>query len=149
MSLLRLVYASHPFGFDDLVLTHILKTAQRNNAAAGITGTLICREDIYLQLLEGKRSNVEALYEKIQRDDRHADVTTLLQEMTAQRLFPTWAMRHDAAKSWMWTREEVSQGAVESATRDEILAIFLRLVAEPPGPLSGVPQVCPFTEVKP
>jgi len=149
MPLMRLIYASHPFGFDDLALTHILKTAQRNNAATGITGTLICREDIYLQLLEGERADVEALYEKIKRDDRHADVTTLVQETAAQRLFPMWAMRHDPAKSWMWTREEVSRGAVEAATRDEVLAIFMRLVAEQPGPLSGVPQTCPFSGAKP
>jgi hypothetical protein len=149
MPLTRLIYASHPFGFDDLVLTHILKTAQRNNAAAGITGTLICREDLYLQLLEGERAAVESLYEKIKQDDRHADVITLVQETAAQRLFPTWAMRHDPARSWMWTREDVSRGAVEAAPRDEVLAIFIRLVAEAPGPLSGLPRACPFTGVKP
>ncbi len=52
-------------------------------------------------------------------------------------------MRHDPAKSWMWTREQVSAGAVEDATRDEVLAIFVRLVAEQPGHLSGVPKMCP------
>lgn len=150
MTLMRLIYASHPFGFDDLALSHILKTAQKHNAAANITGTLICREDLYLQLLEGGRAEVEALYEKIKRDDRHADVQILLQETAAQRLFPMWAMRHDPAKSWMWTREQVSQGAVENATRDEVLAIFVRLVAEQPGHLSGVPQaVCPVARTKP
>jgi len=149
MTLMRLIYASHPFGFDDLALSNILKTAQKHNAAANITGTLICREDLYLQLLEGDRANVEALYEKIKRDDRHADATILLQETAAQRLFPMWAMRHDPAKSWMWTREQVSQGAVEAATRDEVLAIFVRLVAEQPGHLSGIPQTCPIAQSKP
>jgi hypothetical protein len=143
MAFMRLIYASHPFGFDDLALANILKTSQRNNALSGITGTLICREDIYLQLLEGARGDVEALFEKIKRDDRHADVTLLVQEVTAQRLFPHWAMRHDEAKSWMWTREQVTAGVVEEATRDEVLAIFVRLVAEQPGHLSGVPQGCP------
>jgi hypothetical protein len=149
MTLMRLIYASHPFGFDDLALSNILKTAQKYNASVNITGTLICREDLYLQLLEGARADVEALYEKIKRDDRHADATILVQETAAQRLFPMWAMRHDPAKSWMWTREQVSQGAVEAATRDEVLAIFVRLVAEQPGHLSGVPQACPFAKAKP
>jgi hypothetical protein len=148
MTLIRLIYASHPFGFDDLALSNILKTAQQFNAAANISGTLICREDLYLQLLEGDRADVEALYEKIKRDDRHAEAKILVQETTAQRLFPMWAMRHDPAKSWMWTFEQVSQGAVERATRDEILAIFVRLVAEEPGHLSGVPQACPAVRSK-
>lgn len=148
MTLMRLIYASHPFGFDDLTLSNILKTAQRHNAAANISGTLICREDLYLQLLEGDRADVDALYEKIKRDDRHADAKILVQEATAQRLFPMWAMRHDPAKSWMWTAEQVSQGAVENATRDEILAIFVRLVAEQPGHLSGLPNTCPMSRAK-
>jgi hypothetical protein len=143
MTLMRLIYASHPFGFDDLTLANILSTAQRYNPEKDITGTLVCREDLYLQLLEGDREEVQALYEKIKRDDRHADATILVQEVAAQRLFPAWAMRHDPAKSWMWTREQVSAGAVEDATRDEVLAIFVRLVAEQPGPMSGIPKSCP------
>jgi hypothetical protein len=148
MTLMRLIYASHPFGFDDLTLANILTTAQRYNAEKDVTGTLICREDLYLQLLEGDRDDVQALYEKIKRDDRHADATILVQEVTAQRLFPAWAMRHDPAKSWMWTREQVSAGAVEDATRDEVLAIFVRLVAEQPGHMSGIPKSCPVARSK-
>lgn len=140
MTLMRLIYASHPFGFDDLALNGILATAQRNNARDGITGALICREDLYVQLLEGERKNVEAAFERIRRDDRHTDIVPLLIENTDQRLFPTWAMRHDPAKSWMWTREQVREGAVERATREEVLGVFVRLVAEAPGPHSGCPM---------
>jgi hypothetical protein len=146
MTLMRLIYASHPFGFDDLALSSILATAQRNNLRDGITGTLICREDLYMQLLEGDRPAVEAAFERIRRDDRHTDVVPLVQEMTSQRLFPNWAMRHDPAKSWMWTREQVREGCVEQATREEVLAMFVRLVAEPPGHLSGAPRSgCPMS----
>jgi len=140
MTLMRLIYASHPFGFDDLALNGILATAQRNNARDSITGALICREDLYVQLLEGERKNVEAAFERIRRDDRHTDIVPLLIENTDQRLFPTWAMRHDPAKSWMWTREQVREGAVERATREEVLGVFVRLVAEAPGPHSGCPM---------
>ena len=63
MTLMRLIYASHPFGFDDLALSGILTTAQRNNLRDGITGTLICREDLYMQLLEGDRPAVEAAFD--------------------------------------------------------------------------------------
>ena len=139
MTLMRLIYASHPFGFDDLALNGILATAQRNNERDGITGALICREDLYVQLLEGDRAKVEAAYERICRDDRHTDIVHLVTENTDQRLFPTWAMRHDPAKSWMWTREQVRGGEVERATRDEVLGMFVRLVAEAPGPGSGCP----------
>jgi Sensors of blue-light using FAD len=53
MSLLQLIYASTPFGFDNPTLNQILSVARRNNARDDVTGALICRADIYMQLLEG------------------------------------------------------------------------------------------------
>ncbi len=143
MRLMRLIYASQPVAFDEPTLAGILEASQRNNARTDITGTLICRDDLFLQLLEGDRADVESVYSSIRKDVRHRDVTTLVQEIAAQRLFPTWAMRHDAVKSWMWSREQVAAGRVRDATRDEVLAVFVRLVAEPPGHLSGVPRAVP------
>ena len=49
----QLIYASRPFGYDDLTLISILMQARENNARNGITGALICREDVFLQILEG------------------------------------------------------------------------------------------------
>lgn len=55
-------YASKPFGYDDLSLIGILSKARSNNARDGITGCLVCREDLYLQLLEGPRDAVIATF---------------------------------------------------------------------------------------
>jgi Sensors of blue-light using FAD len=131
MSLLQLIYASRPFGFDDLALSGILNTARLNNARDDITGALICREDLYLQLLEGPRPLVTALYERIQRDDRHAEVVNLWSGDIDTRLFPDWAMKHDPARSWMWTAAQVTAGAVAKATPEEARGVFQRLAREP------------------
>ena len=136
MPLLQLIYASQPFGFDDLTLAGILSAAQRNNSRDGITGALICREDLYMQLLEGEEVAVEAAYERIRRDNRHGEIKKLFSEKPSARLFPTWAMRHDPAKSWMWTIDEVSAGAVARVTPQQALAVFTRLAGENPGPKS-------------
>jgi len=60
LRLIQLVYASKPFGFDTATLNAILSDARRLNPANAITGALICREDLYLQLLEGPEPAVEA-----------------------------------------------------------------------------------------
>ena len=130
MALTRLIYASRPFGFDEGTLMQILGNAQRNNARDDITGSLICREDMYLQLLEGPEAAVEAAYARIVRDDRHVEVTRLVVAPVEKRLFAAWAMRHDPVKSWMWTASEVAAGAIERATPDEVVAIFTRLASE-------------------
>ena len=62
--LIQLIYSSKPFGFDEATLSEILLTARRNNERDGITGALICRRDLYLQLLEGPQAAVEARYQQ-------------------------------------------------------------------------------------
>jgi hypothetical protein len=58
--LIQLIYSSKPFGFDEAALNQILIIARRNNPRDSITGALICRLDLYLQLLEGPQAAVEA-----------------------------------------------------------------------------------------
>jgi hypothetical protein len=130
MSLTQLVYASRPFGFDAAMLNGILSDARRLNPPNDVTGALICRADLYLQLLEGPEDAVEATFARIARDDRHLEVQRLVSRPIAQRLFPDWAMRDDPARSWMWTQQEVANGALERATEAEVVAVFERLAAE-------------------
>jgi hypothetical protein len=129
MPLLQLTYASRPFGFDAPTLAGILLDARRCNARDGVTGALICRDDIFLQLLEGPEARVEATYARILADDRHVEVTPLTRRIVAdeKRMFPAWSMRDDPAQSWFWSRDEVDAGAPARATEDEVLALFRRL----------------------
>jgi len=127
MSLAQLVYASRPFGFDQATLSNILMDARRANARDDITGALIARHDLFLQLLEGPRDKVEAAYQRIRRDDRHVEVTRLVERSVEARLFPGWAMRDDPAQSWVWSIEEVRGGAIERTDEAEVLGFFQRL----------------------
>ena len=131
MPLVQLTYASRPFGFDEAVLGTILLDARRCNMRDGITGTLIVRQDLFLQLLEGPAKAVDAAYKRISRDDRHINVRQLTRRDVSERLFPDWAMRHDPARSWMWSMDEVADGAVQRASEAEILNVFERLRYEP------------------
>ncbi len=130
MAMIQLVYASRPFGFDGAMLNGILFDSRENNRRDRITGALICRQDIYLQLLEGPETAVMSCFGRILRDDRHVDVTPLLRRPTTSRLFPAWAMRDDGARSWMWSIREVAEGAVDRASGSEVSEIFQRLARE-------------------
>ena len=129
MPLLQLTYASQPFGFDGPTLAGILMDARRCNTRDGITGALICRSDLFLQMLEGPEALVEATYRRIARDDRHLDVRAMSRRTIADdaRLFGAWAMRDDPADTWVWTRAQIDQGALDRATEEDVLAIFTRL----------------------
>ncbi|MEI4231892.1 BLUF domain-containing protein [Roseovarius sp. D22-M7] len=127
MPLVQLVYASRPFGFDQAILSNLLLDSRRANARDDITGALIARHDLYLQLLEGPEKKVEDVYARILNDDRHVEVTKLVDRPIQHRLFPGWAMRDDPADSWVWSIEEVRDGAIERSTQDEVLGFFTRL----------------------
>ncbi len=126
----QLIYRSQPFGYGRAILAGILTTARRNNPQHGITGALICRHDIYLQLIEGDSAAIDALFARISTDDRHLAVRLLNRADVDRRVFPDWAMLHDPARSWLWSPDEVESGAVEAATPAALQAVFARAAAE-------------------
>lgn len=126
----QLIYMSQPFGFDRSILAGILVGARRNNARDGITGALICRHDLYLQLIEGPRNAIDGLYARIVGDDRHQDVTILVRDDDATRMFPDWEMLDDPARSWLWSPDEVADGILTKVAPQDIVAVFARVARE-------------------
>lgn len=131
MAVHQLIYMSEPFGFDDGMLNGILSISRRNNTREDITGALICRRDIYLQLLEGPRAPIEAAFARIKRDDRHLAIAHLCEGDAPMRIFPDWAMLDDPARSWLWSEAEVGAGAVKAASPSALRAVFERVAHEP------------------
>lgn len=125
----QLIYRSQPFGFDRSTLAAILSGARRNNRRDDITGALICRHDLYLQLIEGPAPAIDALYARIVADDRHADIRLLLSDTVHQRLFPQWEMLDDQAPSLLWSPAEIAAGAIDAASAADLLGVFARLSA--------------------
>lgn len=91
--LVRLLYASRtaqPLSHD--LLESILAKSRIHNPEHGITGILCYSGDVFMQVLEGGRAAVSALYADIVRDERHADVTLLHYTEIAEREFAGWTM---------------------------------------------------------
>jgi hypothetical protein len=93
--LVRLLYASRtstPLSGE--VIQSILQQAHVNNPALGITGVLCHGENLFMQVLEGGRERVNALYGRLLRDPRHSDVMLLHYEEIRERRFGCWTMGH-------------------------------------------------------
>ena len=123
----RLIYFSKPTIFDYKTRKNILEISRENNSKTGLTGSLIYRSDIYLQLLEGPTEAVNNTYIRIKLDTRHSNIHKIYEDMTNQRLFPSWAMREDTVRTWMWSREDVRKGLISQIKPSEALKIFERL----------------------
>lgn len=91
--LVRLMYASRAAdSVNQNELVSILKKSKANNADIGVTGVLCFSAGIFLQVLEGGRSQVSALYNRIANDTRHHDVVLLSYEEVDERRFAGWSM---------------------------------------------------------
>ena len=90
---IRLIYVSRAKGPQTTtVTTSILLQAQVHNKVHGITGVLCQGQGFFIQVLEGERSPVNALYRRICSDLRHSDVELLRYEDIAERKFSQWSM---------------------------------------------------------
>jgi hypothetical protein len=93
--LVRLLYASRATReIDEALVASILERSQRYNLEHGITGILCTstQGNVFLQVLEGGRDAVNALYGSIVRDPRHRDVTLLDYAEIMERRFASWRM---------------------------------------------------------
>lgn len=126
----QLIYRSQPFGFDHAMLAGILVQARRNNRRDDITGALICRHDLYLQLIEGPEPAIDALYSRIAGDDRHCEVQLMASDNVDERIFPEWEMLDDDVSSMSWTPAEIADGAIENTSAGALRTMFQAIAAK-------------------
>ncbi|WP_309626134.1 BLUF domain-containing protein [Methylibium sp.] len=91
--LVRLLYASRAAEpVTPELIDAILVRCRTHNPAHGVTGILCHGGEVFMQVLEGGRDTVNALYACIARDRRHRDVTLLHFEEVNERRFAGWTM---------------------------------------------------------
>jgi hypothetical protein len=63
-----------------------------DNRALGITGALMYENNTFGQVIEGPEKVINALWHKIQKDDRHKNVHLILSKPISERSFSKWTM---------------------------------------------------------
>lgn len=99
--LIRMSYASKatfkPFNAVDGVdanVANILSTARRENRKNNLVGALYYGNGCFFQCLEGQKSDIDALYAKLEKDPRHTDLKVLSIEPIQQVGFVSWEMKY-------------------------------------------------------
>lgn len=95
----------------------ILASAQKNNPILGVTGALLYSGGYFCQVIEGPEDVLEELFETIQMDERHGQVTVLHFEPIEERSFGAWAMALAGIEDQMRFH---SAGILD--TKDQIMA---------------------------
>jgi Sensors of blue-light using FAD len=73
-------------------LADLVAGSAKRNRGIGVTGMLVADEKCFLQVLEGEREVVSALFVAISRDTRHNNVTLVEVGDIATASYPDWGM---------------------------------------------------------
>lgn len=87
----RSTFAGDAAAFED-ILEDLVRRSRIANARVNVTGVLIHMDGVFVQLLEGPLDAVEAVFERICRDRRHADLQLIELVGAGERVFGDWSM---------------------------------------------------------
>ena len=146
MELVQLVYHSRPSaelaGSARLsAFRAINKVAKVRNRNEGVGGFLVLTRTHFVQLLEGERGAVMAVYERIRRDVRHDHCTLVDISPVRSRRFEGWAMA--TVQDELKVREAMLAAGIsdnrdltELSTR-QITAVLLEIAQDARPPAAG------------
>ena len=83
-------YAAHPL--TDADLNTLLENSRLNNQERGITGMLMYIDGKFIQVLEGKKADINEMYDVILSDPRHKKVSKIIEGRSVRRNFEDWTM---------------------------------------------------------
>jgi len=94
MELQQIVYLSQATDTfqEDRDIDDILQMAQSRNQEAGVTGMLLFKGGVFLQILEGPKDAVKTIFGSIASDFRHHNLTVIAKQSTLDRIFEDWTM---------------------------------------------------------
>ena len=93
MAVFQLFYVSRAAGaFDNGSVLALVDAARSRNVALRITGCLLFSGHCFAQVLEGERSDVQALARRIAGDARHGGVRVLSERTRPEREYAGWPL---------------------------------------------------------
>lgn len=91
--MLQLTYLSKAVvPFTEKELAELLRRSRENNESLGISGMLVHRHGMFLQVLEGPEQKVRELFRRIAADPRHEHVDILIEMNVDKPAFADWSM---------------------------------------------------------
>jgi hypothetical protein len=136
-SLFRLVYVStaRP-GLSDSDIEDLLNVAQSNNDERYLTGYLVHNGPSFMQLLEGPKAEVDEIYARIVKDQRHSGVTRILAEWTTERAFPNWSMnyfrvdQHGSVGTMISRQQDSVDSLMDAGVPRDVLRLFSKFIQQ-------------------
>jgi len=118
----------------------IINFAVVQNQKMRIGGMLFCDvvDGRVIQVLEGERATVQALYTKIDKDKRHTNVQVLKEETVRERKYQSWGMQFaQSEEDWETVVKIIRQERQKGLARDKAVT-DLGTLSDDDEPVSAV-----------
>jgi hypothetical protein len=104
----QVIYISNAVNLmDDDELIDLLQKARIKNLELEITGVLLYSLGTFIQVIEGPKNNIDAVFKSIEHDPRHKNIIKLVDKQESKRTFPDWSMGFSPVKPYK-TKELLS-----------------------------------------
>jgi hypothetical protein len=92
----RLAWSSVPSpSFSAARLNEIIAPSRRNNERNHISGMLLFTGAHFLAILEGEERDLDELWGRLERDQRHCDLFRIGDDLCGTRSYPEWMMAYE------------------------------------------------------
>ena len=111
--------------FSENELSTLLVEFREANKKVGLTGLLVFNGLHFMQLLEGSKKEIDALFEKICGDERHSNVKLFRTGAIEHRSFARWDMAYGQLPAdhdlEAWVNQTVVDDVLNANTRPETM----------------------------
>lgn len=122
-------YKSHPKHQRSILENMVLfDDVKKRNDAMDIVGLLVLHEKTFLQIIEGETTKVDALFNRILKDNRHKDITVILNEPIKEFTFSSFEVDYSVLQnieSLYALQEYVNHLEVNNREYSDVFSNFL------------------------
>jgi hypothetical protein len=90
-------------------LWYINTWAAKDNIGRDVRGRFLMFDDIYFEVIEGTKKDIDLSIERIQKDDRHKSIDILFRHKLEDLTIPRWKvdMEDQSARQWRTSEEHL------------------------------------------
>lgn len=122
-------YKSHPRGNRTILGNMaLLDESKKRNDTIGVVGILVVHEDAFLQIIEGESQKIDDLFNSILKDNRHKDITVILNEPIKEYTFNSFEVDYSVLQnidSLYALQEYVNHLEVNKKEHSDVFSNFL------------------------
>lgn len=123
----QLIYVSQATSSIQLdEIENILEASRANNQVEQVTGMLMYKDRLFVQILEGEKDHVFSVYNRVKDDSRHQGVQIIEELEVPKRQFDQWIMGFK-----FLTQDDLIKIIYPLSSLEDVVVDFTEVIKDP------------------